>query len=91
MQFRQWRFQTDARKTLGNTRAQAGERLRVFVHGAPQDLAHFFLHAAAVALRTPLERVFQIIFKIAHDHLGHGTPLVTGCFQRMISRYRKVS
>jgi hypothetical protein len=38
-----------------------------------------------VALRTPLERVFQVIFKIADDDLGHGTPLLKGCFKRMIS------
>jgi len=41
-----------------------------------------------MALRAPLERLFQIVFQIADDDLGQDTPVVTGGFQRTMSRYR---
>src|SRR5580700_506297 len=64
-----------ASKQSRNFRTQSHRWLLSIVGRIPQNVAHLFLHAAAIAPRTPLQAGFDAIFQVADHKLGHGPPL----------------
>jgi hypothetical protein len=41
------------------------------VDGVAQDVAHFRLHAATMLCRATLQSLFEFIFDVSHNDLGH--------------------
>src|SRR5579862_3772884 len=69
------RFQTDPAKQRRNLRAQSALAPGILILGGiPQNLAHLFFHAAAMALGAPLQLCFNGVFQVAHDQLSHEAP-----------------
>ena len=88
-QFGQRCFQANTGKALGNARAEIAAGLwRFLIHGAEQDSTYFFFHAAAMALCTALECIFQLVIQISYNHLGHRKPPMNRRVRKTISRYQ---
>jgi hypothetical protein len=71
-EFFDFEFQPRTSNQGGDFGAQSYGRLLRLMRRIPQNVAHLFLHAAAIAPRTPLQAGFDAIFKVPDHKLGHG-------------------
>jgi len=73
-EFFDFEFQSRTSHQGSDFGAQPTGRLLRLVGRIPQNVADFFLHAAAIALGTALQPSFDRLLQVANNHLGQRDP-----------------